>query len=217
MLKLKMYLPILLILGLDAQAQKKDSNTVSPVFIASWQPIFSFTNILRLDFEVKPKNRYLNFIISPEIYSGNTYDRFSFKEMQIDKLNGVGIGLSHKIDLNLKKNRPYVSYGFMYRDLEINYKGEGFMPYLQEGLQYYKYSPFSDKLNINSILFNTCVGFQAKYFDRFILDIYAGAGFKKSNKKSEYPALRNYDQEQFSYAYNGSLFLSGIKIGYLFN
>lgn len=184
--------------------------------IASVQPLYAFSNALRMDVELKLQNKYLNFIISPEIYGGYVYDKYSYKDRKVDDLEGAGIGLSHKINLNNKRNKPYLNYGIMYRELQINYEEEGFVPYQKDGLEFYEYGPFLDNLKISSVLLNACLGLQTTNFDRFILDFYAGAGYKISSKKSAFPDKRGYDQEYISYAYNGAVLLAGIKFGFQF-
>ncbi|MBC8053637.1 MAG: hypothetical protein H7Y13_11290 [Sphingobacteriaceae bacterium] len=185
--------------------------------IAFVQPLFAFNHALRLDVEVKPKNRYLNFIVSPEYYTGYVYDKgftSASENLRSDKLRGAGIGVSHKIEFNKKNDRPYLSYGFMYRNIKINYEDEGFLPYKQNGLDYYEYNNFSDRLKINSVLLNACIGSQTRTFESFILDVYMGMGYKISSKKSSFPDKREYNQEPLSYAYNGFSFLVGLKAGY---
>ncbi|MGV3509408.1 MAG: hypothetical protein ACO1N7_08980 [Sphingobacteriaceae bacterium] len=202
---------ILLFSFMSAAQENKPINGI----VASVQPLFALNNALRLDVEMKLQNKNLNFIISPEFYKGYASDNkfiLSDKKRGIDEVEGIGIGVSHKIDFNSNRN-TYFNYGLMYRDLNITYEDEGYIPYQRDGLSYYEYGLYVDKLKISSILLDACIGIQSHNFGRFILDFYIGGGYKTSSKTSNYNG-RSYDQHHASYAYNGFVFRTGIKAGF---
>lgn len=204
-------LGLILLLSLISVAQEnKPINGI----VASVQPLFALNNALRLDAEMKLRSKNLNFIISPEFYKGYSSDNKSIlsDKKRIDEVEGIGIGVSHKIDFNSNRN-TYFNYGLMYRDLNITYEDEGYIPYQRGGLSYYEYGLYVDKLKINSILLDACIGIQSHSFGRFILDFYVGGGYKTSSKTSNYNG-RSYDQHHASYAYNGFVFRTGIKAGF---
>lgn len=187
---------------------------VGTEFTASIQPVFLINNALHLDLEGKFKSRYLNFIISPEIYKGKVSDKNLSASVALDDLSGYGLGLSQKINFSNNRLRPYITYGFMYRDLDIAYQAEGFVSQRRDGLEFYEYGPFSDILSIKSVLWSSTLGVELLNYKRLILDFYVGGGLKTSSKKSGQPSNREYSQEYQDYAYNGSVFLAGLKVGY---
>jgi hypothetical protein len=199
--------------GLAVEAQGQEKENVSE-FIALIQPAFLLNNAVHLDLEGKFKSKYLHFIVSPEIYRGSVSDRHGEASGQTDDLRGYGIGLSQKINLREKGTKPYISYGLMYRNLGITYQDEGFIIAPRDGLDFYEFVPYTDKLNINSFLWNSTVGVQITNVEKVIVDLYIGGGLKVSSKKSGQSGKRDYDQEYQDFAYNGSVFLAGIKLGY---
>lgn len=180
---------------------------------ASIQPLFAINNALRLDVEINPAKKFPTLIISPEIYSGYSEDKGSYLEIK-DEISGLGIGISHKVNFKVSRLRPYLTYGFMYRNIAVKYSDEGFIPVFREGLEYYEFGYLSDKLRINSFLVNSCAGFEITKFDRIVIDFYGGIGLKNSSRKSNFPEKRLYSQEQYSLAYSGFLPMAGVKIGY---
>lgn len=184
--------------------------------IASFQPLYLASDALHFDIEVK-RSRLLNFIISPEFYNGYAYDKSFFasaRELPSDRVGGAGIGLAHKISLAENPSKPYLSYGLMYRKINVDYQDEGYVPQQRDGLDYFEYGPFSDRLKINSFLLSFCAGVQTTGFGRFGLDFYAGFGYKISSTKSQIENERRYNQDSMSFAYNGFTMLAGIKAGF---
>ncbi len=177
------------------------------------QPLFALNNAFKTEVEFNTRNKYLNVVLSPEIYGGQVDEKWSNKGEGTDKLTGFGIGLSNKMNLSTKGG-PYLSYGLVYRNLQVNYNDEDYVPYEKDGLQFYEYRQFSDQLKINSVLLNTTLGVQIFALENSMLDFYFGGGYKFSKKSSAFPEQRQYDQRPASFAYNGFLFIAGIKIGF---
>jgi hypothetical protein len=196
-----------------ASSSVKAQEKKFPEILASVQPLFAVNNALRADIELKLRSPLLNVVLSPELYTGTVKDRYAYRDQYRDNLGGIGIGISHKLDLSKRNVRPYVSYGITYRSLKIDYDDEGFLPYTKEGLLYYEYGTFNDRLNIRSTLLNAVGGIQFITKKRFVFDVYLGAGYKNSSKSSSF-SKREYHHGTRSFAYNGNLFLSGFRIGY---
>ncbi len=199
-----------------AQTGEEKPSSKSSLSVAI-EPFYFISRITKLDLEYKPKKHWFSYIISPEFFSGTVYDGsiFPIQGAPSDELRGFGIGLHQKISAKVNSNAvPYLAYGVTLRKNTITYDDEGFVPFQENGLSFYEYRNFTDGMKIKTSLFSVLVGVQITGDSKFQFDMYTGAGYKSSTKRSLIEGKRDYNQTFTDYAYNGFIFQLGVRIGY---
>jgi hypothetical protein len=199
--------------GAFAQSKTDTSKTYKPNgvnFSLGFEPIFAFNNCFKTDLEVKPLNWNFGLEVTPELYSAS-----HILNNQHDDISGFGLGLYQKLYLNTgNSDRIMLAYGATYRHIDVTYTDEGFIPFTQNGLNYYEYKNFTDVLKNNSVLANIYISAPvADIPDSFFLDAYMGGGYKFTKQQSTYGGFRNYNTQIYDYGYKGLVFLIGIKLG----
>jgi len=202
--------------GVFAQSKADSSKTVRPKGVnlsLGFEPIFAFNNCFKTDLEVKPLSRNFGIEVTPEIYAAS-----HILNNQHDDISGFGLGLYHKLYLNTgDNNRVMIAYGATYRHIDVTYQDEGFIPFTQNGLDYYQYKNFTDVLKNTSVLANIYVSARAVDIpNSFFLDAYMGGGYKFAKQESMYSGFRAYNALMYDYGHKGFVFLLGIKLGLQF-
>lgn len=195
------------------KAENKKSLSVS------LQPLFMLISAGKIDIELQPAGKRHAYIFTAEVYGGRVQDRSNGFDTRSngdwDKINGAGLGISHKFKFKNERSSPYIAYGLTYRYQEITFETEGFYPYEQDGLTYYEYGSIEKNLVISSGLATTVFGYQ-KISDDFVYDFYFGFGYKAQLKETDFMGLREYDNSIMNYAYKGFGMVAGLKIGFQF-
>jgi hypothetical protein len=198
----------------DSMARASESQLAIALSV---QPLFVLSNALKLDLEIqKPTSRF-GYVVSPELYGGQTTDT-SVPESQRnnkfpDRISGFGLGVQQKLKFKKQLISPYFAYGLTYRRLKITYDTEDFVRYEENGLSYYAYGPVENPIQINSLLFNGLIGVQTLDWDFLLLDLYVGFGYKIVDVNMSNPGERRYNKMFFSPAFKGPIMMAGIKLG----
>lgn len=189
----------------------QDTTTANgTVLHVGFEPAFIFNNATKFSVALKPSNKKFAVELTPEIYAGthvlNHYN---------DKVSGFGIGLYHQLYIYEGNKHPAIlSFGATYRSINVAYADEGFIPFEQNNLQYYRYKNFDDVLKTSSLLVNVYAGTRVTHNrSPVFVDFYAGFGYKFASAKATYPGFRTYSANMFDYAYKGPVLLVGMKFG----
>lgn len=204
---------VLWIGGFSVKAQQDSTKASNHTINLLFQPLFIGNKAIKLDLEFQRSQSRFAYVITPELYSGIISDTETSKNASEDRINGFGIGIQQKLKFKKEPVSHYFSYGLTYRYNKITYDSEGFIPYQENGLNYYDYGPYKNDMKINSILLSGVLGFQESYWDILLADLYLGFGYKLPDVKIDNPGVRQYSKYFTSPAYKGVLLLAGIKIG----
>jgi hypothetical protein len=210
-----MFLYLLTTANLFAQDSTKKT-------VICFVPQYFLIHGVRVDVE-----RNLNFskhwlVLSPQVYSGSlflnnthNYSQYPYDEYK-DKVLGFGMALSHKFFLQDYNKGFYIKSGIAYQYFELSRKEYDWVPYTENGLEYYDYLLTDGKDIISKYAVNAQAGIRALGGNVFVFDVYGGFGFSYSEKKSDNPELRNYERFPWDYNYNGIYPTMGIKFGAYF-
>lgn len=206
--------------SIQATAQKDSTGTAASSNLAislTAQPLYVYSNAIKLDLELqKPSSRF-SYVISPELYSGKISDSKSgvqnSSKMPLDRIKGFGLGLHQKLKFKKQLISPYFAYGATYRNQTITYDTEGFVPYEENGLSYFGYGPMEHPIKIQSLLISTVVGVQMLDWDVLLVDAYVGFGYKLADVEMPNPQERHYNKAFYSPAFKGPVMMLGVKIG----
>jgi len=188
--------------------QQRDSTERGTNYSLAFEPLFVFINCFKTDIAVKPIGSSFGIELTPEVYATERIIKHPG-----DKVSGYGIGLYGKIYLTHDKHPAMLSIGATYRDINIRYKDIGFIPYQQNGLDYYRYTDFTDVLKMKSTLVDLKLSDRlVNVDDAFFLDVYLGFGCKFSSSTSKYAGFRSEDKDVLDYGYNGPTVVAGVKL-----
>ncbi len=204
---------LLLFCSMGLFAQKTDSLRCGTDYSVAFEPVFGFNNCFKFDLEAKPMAHNFGFELTPEIYTGQ-----HILNHTADDISGFGIGIYQKYYVPGDDKHPVmISYGATYRRINVSYHDEGFIPYQQNGLDFYQYKNFTDVLKNQSLQLGFTANVRLVYAEQFFsLDVYSGGAYKFAKQQSTYPGYRNYNAQMYDYGYKGFTFLLGFKLGFHF-
>ncbi len=207
MKKTFIFLCICMITGTGMKAQEGDQseNVIFQV------PQYLFSHGVRVDWDKKLKggNRWL--VIAPQVYWAQNSNLHDFEE-----LIGYGLDLYLK-QVFSKQNTPtgaYFAYGLTFQNHYLNYPGEKWTTYMEDGLEYQRIKNIKINQNIFKFGPNFIMGIQFELYDRLYMDLYAGMGLRVS--MFGYPDHEKFDGNLISPGYTGVLPLAGVRGGISF-
>lgn len=200
----------------QADSTKNHAASSNMAISLSAQPLYILSSAIKMDLELhKPTGRF-GYVISPEFYSGNISDdreNHNRNGSSPDRIKGFGLGIHQKLKFKKQLVSSYFAYGATFRSQTITYHTESFIPYGNDGLSYYSYGPVDNRIKIKSLLVSAVMGFQTLDWDVLLMDAYIGFGYKLADLEMTYAGERRYDKNYFSPAYQGPLFMLGVKFG----
>lgn len=215
-------------INLFAQEGEKKLPHMQKNYTIAIQPMHIFNTGMRFDFEKRIKNTSSWIQISPSFYwlpelnskydYGNNDWYYTYTDHwtvisgeEIQSLAGAGIELNYKRFFN-KKETFYYAAGLSYTYYGVDYKGEYWNTYTEDGLEYH-YAEYKDLTqNINKLGLNTYIGYQLPT-PVFLFDVFAGLGYRHSIRDK---SLYAFDDHMLSYGYSGVVFMMGIRLGFKF-
>jgi len=201
--------------------QQKESKPAKKVEFSLALNVLNMVNdTYRFDLEGKKASSCLSHIVTGELINGYTNsDMRSFLwDASTDKVNGKGLGLYQKWSLYKKRTGeiPYICYGLTFRDVQITFDDEGYIAFVENSLEYYRYGKYRNTINVKTALYNFMAGVQFKSKPGFIFDTFLGIGYKDSSNDDKYIGEKTYRKRQSSFAYNGWITQAGFKLGFRF-
>lgn len=196
-------------------------DTISyPQYTVAIQPFYLADGGLRFDFEKQlgsPK-QWLQLGIAGYYLSdksnnpGDYWETISSGGDNIMSLKGAGIWINRKAFIPSSRF-VYISGGLSYKYLDVGYTGRGYIPYIEDGMQFYEYSDYKDNQVFNKVTGSLCLGLQTSLRYRIILDTYLGLGYTYSFYDEDKPS---FNHDMFGYGYRGVTLIGGIRLGVTF-
>jgi hypothetical protein len=218
-IKLSFLLAAFLIVSHTAGAQQEQDETSQPKSAVSFVPQYLIQNGIRIDYDLKikdhhwlqvcpqfylreknvsaPDGYYGNYDYDPNIY----YEDNSDDESYFNNLLGGGLNLYHRYypGNSFKNHMVYVNYGVMAQYFNIKYDEQLYSGYAERYTQIFK---TGGDINLGVVTFlNDYIG----------IDIYAGLGFRYSNRKSDADNPRKFNNFFESYGYSGNIVNLGVR------
>jgi hypothetical protein len=137
------------------------------------------------------------------------YNDFYDKEYSLKASHGVGLDFDYKYYPT--KRGFYCFAGLNYSYFNVDYQYYGFIPYREDGLNYYKYGQVGDNQNFNNIGLFTGLGIQTPMRIGFFIDGHLGFGYQYSFYNKNKASL---DDDVFDYGYRGIYPVIEFSLGY---
>lgn len=170
--------------------------------IISFVPQYLLNNGLRFDYDVKITDRHwLQF--SPMVFYRENKTENHERHYDLNRLSGAGIHAYHRFypHKGFGHSSFYISYGVAYQNYHILYDA------WEERDLMEKYS------RINKYGIDVIIGTYTHLQNNFILDFYAGLGFRHSALSSNAENPETFKNSYFEYGYSGNIMLLGLRIG----
>lgn len=218
-LKLSLFLAAGLIFSITAGAQQNPDETIQPKSAISFVPQYLIKNGIRIDYDVKikdhhwlqicpqfyfreknvasPEDYYGYYDYEPDLYHDDEYDDESY----FNNLLGGGLNLYHRYypGTSWGKHLVYINYGVMAQYYHIQYDEQLYTSYMEKYTEIFKYG---GDINLGVVAFlNDYIG----------IDIYAGLGFRYSNRKSDADNPRKFNNFFESYGFTGNIINAGVR------
>ena len=195
-----------------ARSQKK--------YTFTFQPFQLFNSGLKFDFEVRLGDGpgWLQF--SPAVYYATKdeydhYDRyynqnfcFACRE-PYSKLSGGGLDVNYKHFLNPRRTF-YMAAGVTCTIFYLDYWGDAWNDYTEDGLSYHGYEYGLHTQHINRVGINYYLGYQIPTRRAFMYDMFWGLSYRHSYSDKN---KLSFNDNMFSYGYSGVVFIAGVRIG----
>ena len=217
-----LFLVVLASLTFICHAQVKEPATIVDDKVhlnVTFQPLFLLNSAFKFDLELRQGNHKLSFIGGMELYNGSTRvlygQRNNFGETTADRIKGYGINLAlkYKISTGGKASHFYFNPGVVLRSFDMKLIGPMFYSYVENNVEYITYGTTEATFKISPFLVYGNFGYHY-ITDGFILDLYTGIGYKKSQKIEEVEQIRNYEDHFYGYNHNGIIVQAGLKFGF---
>lgn len=220
---------VLLFSSTILSAQEKPQSTSSYAIFGV--PQYLFTNGLRMDFDMQMSNPKKWLIISPYYFYANensadvfqlnadqqydTYNNSYDTNENLNFMRGFGLGIKQRYFLGSQNNYAgfYLQYGGTYRYHRIEGDYYDYKEYVEDGTTYMRNDLIPYKININSIMAETCLGYQVELVPYLLLDFYLGFGLKYGNATIPDKVKLNYNRGYLDYAYTGTILVTGFRLG----
>jgi hypothetical protein len=174
-------------------------------------------NGIRVDFEKKiAANK--SVVFAPQIYLRERKEEDESKinnENYFKTLYGAGFDIYQKHFLKSEMfTNCYFAYGLSYNYFYINFHEKTWVEYIENNLQVIHYDIVEINEQIHRGGTNFIIGIDSDINKTFYFDIYIGLGLKYSYSivKDNYIS-KKFDNFMTNYAYTGTVFTSGLKIG----
>jgi len=189
-------------------------------------PQYAFIKGIRVDYEKRINNGDHWLVISPQLYSdidGNnlwsTWEYSSYETMLGFGLNVYFKSIAFKSDnvnwtSGLPRHSLYLQAGPNYQHYSLKNSEEVAVPFLDNGITYYRFDVQEIKKPINRFGAAIDMGWQFA-FDRFLLDLYLGLAVKYSFDGNGELIKPNYSS-WVDKDYSGILMDGGVRIGMFF-
>ncbi len=183
-------------------------------------PHYLIMNGLGLNYERKIGDKQW-LALAPQLYANeqsesNSYDLGS--DGFYTSLLGVGLTVMHKYDFIHDLERSiYIAYGMEFNYFELKYPYEAWYTYEENGLEYYTYGIAEYKETIQRAGVDILIGYRWHPLSNFYTEIYTGGGIRKSfSETNQTTNPQKFDEYMNGYGYTGTVFLIGLKIGFLY-
>jgi hypothetical protein len=208
------YILTIILFLLISPIVKAQEEEFSPQYTVGFVPQYLIINGLRTDIEIRLKKENHWLQVGPQVYYYENPDSYWFYD-DFNKLSGLGLDLHHKIYLgkNQPAQGPYLSYGAVYQNYSIQYSTLGWEEYEESGLTYHEYLESVKKGSIHKTGINLLFGYQLNPYERLMIDLYIGAGLRKSF--SNEIVKDRFDESMTDYNYSGTLLVIGVRFGAL--
>jgi len=203
-----------------AAAQDVQPNaTVGQHLSISVQPLFLFTNALKMDVEWQRPLKKLAFIGGAEFYNGPVSPIFrteqKYGDQTEDRINGFGITAALKYKFRADKiSSFYFSPGITYRRLNLKLTGPAYYSYLENDIEYYSYGNVVQEHQLHPVIIYGNIGVQHVEKSGLLADVYVGIAYKTVNRIHRVEVDRDYEKRSYGYNYRGLLFQAGVKLGF---
>lgn len=189
----------------------------------SFVPQYTINNGFRLDYDrsLKNDNIWLGlgtmfFYVQGRVYGYGFYDN-------VNSISGFGLLPNIKFmafrsqKLNFRSGNPrhtiYIEAGPHFQYYSVNHETEVPVEFVEDGVTYFEF----ERQNTTSAVYRTGLNLNTGWqiaLNRFVLDLYLGAGFRVSSaeRQTEYYYYYGWD----SILYTGFLLNGGVKFGLLF-
>lgn len=210
------------IFTVTVKGQKKDSSDLK--LIVSITPQYIFINSLKLDFEFKYRDGKDRILINPMFTSGAMENNGTRKILEgsneetnaglpRDRIKGFGLEFQYKYNFLTERNKnTYFIAGMDYRQSTVTFSEYGWNAIEQDGFSYLEYGIGQHKGSIQRLGYTAALGIQ-QIQGFFVVDVYAGLGYKNVKSDPEITSYRNFDSKLWGYSRRGFYPLIGIKFG----
>jgi hypothetical protein len=180
------------------------------------QPLYHFNSGVRFDFEMRIKDTPSWIQISPSGFwmprAHRDYNYWTMISGDLNYLLGAGLELNYKYFFN-RKESWYFAGGCSYTNYNIEYAGEYWNSYSEDGLVYHVKEHGSMKQGINKLGLNTYIGYQLPT-PTFLFDMFAGLGYRYSFRNNN--MADPFNDGMLSFGYRGVVFITGVRLGVKF-
>ncbi|MGV7225169.1 MAG: hypothetical protein ACQ9MH_27085 [Nitrospinales bacterium] len=178
-------------------------------------PQYAAINGIRIDYERKIKDGKQWLLFAPQFYLDNSPPDWNYTQM-----TGFGLNAYYKLFLNhsekknpngLSRTNVYFTVGPTYQRSKL--KGEEEVPveYTEDGITYIGFKTVEGSTIFRKFGGTANFGLQFA-FGRFLLDLYAGIGFRYSIDEDGNMA-ETFNDDWLDIAYSGILLDGGIRFG----
>ena len=137
------------------------------------------------------------------------YDEYRHK-YNIETVRGAGIDINYRYYPSPKR-LFYLLGGVNYSYFYTDYQYYDYVPFEEDGLNYYKYMKTSDTQHFNNLKAFACFGIHSPMHKGLFVNGYFGFGYQYSFYNEEKASL---DNNIFDYGYRGGYPVLGFSVGY---
>jgi len=173
---------------------------------------------IRFDFE-KKMIEGKSIIFAPQIYYRNRKVEDIAKienENYFKTLYGAGVDVYQKHYFKATNiTYCYYAYGLSYNYFDLTFNEYSWKTYTENGIEFQKWEISNINEQIHRGGINFIIGIDNDIYDIFYFDVYIGLGLKYSYPITNTKQVSSkFDAFMTNYAYSGTVFTSGIKIGF---
>ena len=185
-------------------------------------PQYLFSSGLKLGLTFPVFNKVNTISVNPVYYLGTTESE-NLSDNGNPPLNvefeGYGVDLMHKVFYHQTNTSAdlqtglYFGHGPRYRHFDITFRALDWVSFQESGYTFYEYGLADQKKTIDQYNYAFVNGFQLKSKELFVVDLYVGVAMKYSKTSSTHSNAPSYNENIWSFGYNGPILVTAMKLG----
>ncbi|MFN8358462.1 MAG: hypothetical protein U0264_00980 [Candidatus Kapaibacterium sp.] len=218
-----------------ASSAAERSDSVSTSYLIGFHPLQLIANGLRVELEHHSGLGQFSLSAAPELYFG-TFENASDNIMLFanhDNIDILGFGITmtgryyvseilHRAPTGsphtLVDQQPYSNFylflGAEYRNVKLTYATRGWIPYIENGVEYYRFGDIDQTSTIQRIGAQLGIGNTMFFGDRFFMDFFLYTRITKAFQTQNRVDAPGYKDSYFTLT--GNSFALGFRFGLLF-
>jgi hypothetical protein len=178
-------------------------------------PQHLFQNGIKIEIDKNLSSPQDWIIFSPTIYYRATRENWFFGDNDLLGVKGAGLDIMYRWYFSELKEMSnfYLSAGGGYRLVQLEYEGNSWEGFVENGLDYYQFDESPWKKDIQTFNLKTIAGYKLIIDRHLAIDFYMGLGMKLSTEKLPENVQVFDDDNVYSFGGTGFIFVGGMRIG----